>query len=167
MKMTKFNAESQRMSERVYNDLVEENENIITKVNKLLSQGYSKPQITGMLKKEHNLSNKDAGKYVDAVTVVAFTLNPEYATEIISQARLALNLTLRQAEELFESAENSKEQASALLIKLKTLQQMRNLAPQMVQVQSLQMQEEEVKRTLFDVHGIDPETVVIETHFDE
>jgi hypothetical protein len=139
--MTKFNAESQRMSERVYNDLVEENENIITKVNKLLSQGYSKPQIT--------------------------TLNPEYATEIISQARLALNLTLRQAEELFESAENSKEQASALLIKLKTLQQMRNLAPQMVQVQSLQMQEEEVKRTLFDVHGIDPETVVIETHFEE
>jgi hypothetical protein len=63
---------------------------------------------------------------------------------------------------MYEAAEDSRDQAQALVLKLKALGQLRDLAPKQVQLQTIQMQEEEVKRTLFDIHGIEinEETVV-------
>jgi hypothetical protein len=167
MALKKYNPASQRQSERTYLEMVEKNENVILKISKLLSQGYSKPQITGMLKKDCNITSKDASKYIDAVSVVAFELNPQFATEIVQQARLAINLTIRQAEMMFEVAQDSKEQASALLIKLKALAQLRDLAPKQIQMQSIQMEEAETRRILFDSHGIEiNEDTTIDVEFE-
>lgn len=162
MTLEKYNPESDKMSKRVYNKLVDKNQETVAFINKHLAQGYDKAQIASLTRKQFGLTNKEAGTYVDAVIEVAYCFNPNYAAEVIAQARLAINQTLRQIEMMYEAAEDSRDQAQALVLKLKALGQLRDLAPKQVQLQTIQMQEEEVKRTLFDIHGIEinEETVV-------
>lgn len=166
MTLKKYNPESDKMSKRTYNELVNKSQETVAFINKHLAQGYDKAQITSLARQEFGLTNKQAGTYVDAVIEVAYCFSPDYAAEVIAQARLAINQTLRQIEAMYEDADKPRDQAQALVLKLKALQQLRDLAPKQVQLQTIQMQEEEVKRTLFEIHGIEiDDGTVVEVEF--
>ena len=161
--LTKFNRDSWKQSEKDYKKLVKHSETIVDSIQEMLAQGYDRHQITAGIKKKHDLTNKLASQYVHATIVVAHTFNPDYALEIMSQARLALNMTLRQAEQMYKQADDSRDQAQALMIKLKALNQLRDLVPKQIQLTHVDQSAEDTKRQLIEVYGIDvedPDTII-------
>jgi hypothetical protein len=161
-----YNYQSFKQSRRVYNDLVNKSQEIVLAINKKLCLGFSKEQIVAQTRKEFKITNEKALSYVEATIAVAYNFDPDYTLQIIGQARLAINGTLQQIEEMLEATDDPRERSQLLIIKLKALSQLRDLAPKQIQIASIELQEEEIKRTLFDIHDIDVDEDLIEAVFD-
>lgn len=127
---------------------------------KRFSQGFTKNQIIQEITQTTDIGPTKTTELVETAKVALVTMSPEFAMEVVSQVRLGLAHTMKTIEDLYEAAETKKEQQEALSLKLKALSQLRDLAPRQVQMDHFVQSEDETRRILFEVHGIDPNTVI-------
>ena len=132
---------------------------IIRDVSKALAVGHDRATCIEMVRSTHGGTIAKATAYVDSVIANVFHFDANWTAQVVAQTKLALNLTLQQIETMHDDAEDGRERVEALKLKLKALNQLRDLAPRQIEVQSLELQAEEVKRKLFDIHGIDADTI--------
>jgi len=127
---------------------------------KRFSQGFTKNQIIQEITQTTDIGPTKTTELVETAKVALVTMSPEFAMEVVSQVRLGLAHTMKTIEDLYEAAETKREQQEALSLKLKALSQLRDLAPHQVQMDHFVQSEDETRRILFEVHGIDPNTVI-------
>ena len=127
---------------------------------KRFSQGFTKNQIIQEITQTTDIGPTKTTELVETAKVALVTMSPEFAMEVVSQVRLGLAHTMKTIEDLYEAAETKKEQQEALSLKLKALSQLRDLAPRQVQMDHFVQSEDETRRILFEVHGIDPNTII-------
>jgi hypothetical protein len=127
---------------------------------KRFSQGFTKNQIIQEIIQTTDIGPSKTTELVETAKVALVTMSPEFAMEVVSQVRLGLANTMKTIEDLYEAAETKREQQEALSLKLKALSQLRDLAPRQVQMDHFVQTEDETRRILFEVHGIDPNTVI-------
>ena len=127
---------------------------------KRFSQGFTKNQIIQEITQTTDIGPTKTTELVETAKMALVTMSPEFAMEVVSQVRLGLAHTMKTIEDLYEAAETKREQQEALSLKLKALSQLRDLAPRQVQMDHFVQTEDETRRILFEVHGIDPNTVI-------
>jgi len=127
---------------------------------KRFSQGFTKNQIIQEITQTTSIGPSKATELVETAKQALVTITPEFSAEVVSQVRLGLAHTMKTIEDLYDNAETKREQQEALSLKLKALSQLRDLAPRQVQMDHFVQSEDETRRILFEVHGIDPDTII-------
>ena len=137
----------------------EMSQEIVTDVMKALSLGHDRETCIRMLRDTHGGTIARSTAFVYSVISTVFHFDVDWTARVVAKTKLAINLTLQQVEDMYDEAEDGREKVEALKLKLKALGQLRDLAPRQVELQSVELQAAEVKRKLFEVHGIDPELI--------
>lgn len=130
---------------------------------KRLSEGATRHQIEEELVRDLNMLRKDASRMTYTTMQTFAVLDPDWATEVMVGVRMGLAQTMRSINEMYEAAlaaGNMNDQRDALVLRLRCLNQMRDLAPRQMEVAAHIRDEAEAKRLLFEVHGIDPDSVL-------
>jgi len=130
---------------------------------KRLAEGATRKQIEDELVLDLHMNRTNASRLVYTTTQTFAVLDPDWAAEVMVSVRMGLANTMRSINEMYEAAVlsgNTNDQRDALVLRLRCLSQLRDLAPRQMEVAAHIRDEAEAKRLLFEVHGIDPDTVL-------
>ena len=130
---------------------------------KRLSEGATRHQIEDELVFDWHMNRTNASRLVYTTMQTFAVFDPDWASEVMVAVRMGLSNTMRSINEMYEAAVlsgNTNDQRDALVLRLRCLNQLRDLAPRQMEVAAHIRDEQEARRLLFEVHGIDPDTVL-------
>jgi len=128
-----------------------------------MQEGATKATIVRDVQQEFGLSHYKAHALLEATMQTAMAVDPNWATEVMISVRMGLSNVLRSVGEMYDDAVARGDiagQRDALVLKLRALNQLRDLAPRQMEIAAHVRDETEARRLLFDIHGVDPDTVL-------
>lgn len=128
-----------------------------------MQEGATRDSIVRDIQQEFGLSHYKAHTLLEATMQTALAVDTDWATEVMVSVRMGLSNVLRSVGDMYDDAVARGDMAAqrdALVLKLRALNQLRDLAPRQMQVAAHVKDETEARRLLFDIHGIDPDTII-------
>jgi len=129
-----------------------------------MQEGATRDTIIRDIQQEFGLSHYKAHTLVETTQQTALAIDPSWAAEVMVSVRMGLSSVLRSVGEMYDEAVLKGDvagQRDALVLKLRALNQLRDLAPRQMEIAAHVRDETEAKRLLFEVHGIsDPEVII-------
>lgn len=132
----------------------------------VLGNGYSKDEAVSWAVNNTDLSVYQAKCVVSAVWENLVSHSGDEAIDVYRTIKVGLMNVLKTASHMYETATTRSDESDALKIKLRALAQMRDLLPRQIQIENLNEETDNTRRLLFEVHGIDPDTVLEEEEED-